>query len=208
MNLLSGPSRTGFVLAGGKSTRMGSDKALLDFGGHTLLDRALAVLRAVCPKVGVVGESEGSSSYVATVQDIYAGCGPLGGIHAALRSSSAELNLLLAVDMPFVPKGLLAFLLDTAAACDAAVTVPRTRRGFQPLCAVYRREFAGPAEAALRAGNFKVDAVFQTVRVRVIEEMELGEAGFSDTVFTNLNTPEDVRLAKELTTEARRKARF
>jgi molybdopterin-guanine dinucleotide biosynthesis protein A len=195
MNSMPGLSRKGFVLAGGLSTRMGPDKALLNLGGHSLLERALAVLQAVCPEVGVVGDPEKFSGYADAVVDVYPGCGPLGGIHAALRSSPADLNLMLAVDMPFVSEELLAFLLATAAGCDAVVTVPRTGRGFQPLCAVYRREFADAAEAALKAGKFKVDAVFASVTVRIVEEAELSAAGLSEESFTNLNTPEDLRWA-------------
>src|ERR1019366_7035109 len=91
-------SRMGFILTGGKSSRMGpnTDKAFLDFHGQSLLDRALAV-------AGMVGDPARfakveSSKYVPVVADIFPGCGPLAGIHAALTHSTAELNLMLAVD--------------------------------------------------------------------------------------------------------------
>jgi len=208
-------SRMGFLLAGGKSSRMGrnTDKAFLDFGGQTLLDRALTVMGAVCNNVTIVGDPEkfakygstkygsatyGSSECRSVVADIFSGCGPLAGIHAALVHSPAELNLMLAVDMPFVSSELLAFLF--AAAEDennrAIITVPRTGKGFQPLCAVYRRDFALAAEQALRAGKYKIDAAFSSVPVRVIAEAELEAAGFSEQSFFNVNTPQD-RLAAE-----------
>jgi molybdopterin-guanine dinucleotide biosynthesis protein A len=196
-------SRMGFLLAGGKSSRMGADKAFLDFGGQTLLDRALTVMGAVCGKVTIVGDPDkfaqyGSSKYGSVVADIFPGCGPLAGIQAALVHSTAELNLMVAVDMPFVSRELLAFLFVTADEADnhAIVTVPRTSKGFQPLCAVYRRDFAVAAEQALRAGKYKIDAAFSSVSVRVIEEDELAAAGFSEQSFFNLNTPQD-RLAAE-----------
>jgi molybdopterin-guanine dinucleotide biosynthesis protein A len=103
---------------------------------------------------------------------------------------------MLAVDMPFVSRELLAFLFATAEASDAVITVPRTSRGFQPLGAVYRRDFSTVAEQALRAGKYKVDAAFSGVPVRVIEENELAAAGFSERDFFNVNTPQD-RLAAE-----------
>jgi len=206
----SEPSRMGFLLAGGKSSRMGSniDKAFLDFGGQTLLDRALIVMDAVCNNVTIVGDPAkfvkygsakyGSSECRSVVADIFSGCGPLAGIHAALVHSPAELNLMLAVDMPFVSSELLAFLF--AAAEDennhAIITVPHTGKGFQPLCAVYRRDFALAAEQALRAGKYKIDAAFSSVSVRVIEEAELEAAGFSEQSFFNVNTPQD-RMAAE-----------
>jgi molybdopterin-guanine dinucleotide biosynthesis protein A len=196
-------SRMGFVLAGGKSSRMGpnTDKAFLDFHGQTLLERALTVAGMVCDRVTIVGDpgrfaKYGSSEYGPVVADIFPGCGPLAGIHAALVHSTAELNLMLAVDMPFVSRELLAFLFAAAEPSDAIITVPRTGKGFQPLCAVYRRDFSTVAEQALRAGKYKVDAAFSSVPVQVIEENELAAAGFSEQSFFNVNTPQD-RLAAE-----------
>jgi molybdenum cofactor guanylyltransferase len=190
----------GFVLAGGKSSRMGAgtDKALLEFGGQTLLDRALAVMGTVCDRVAIVSDPAKFTNYESVVADIFPGCGPLAGIHAALVHSSADLNLMLAVDMPFVSGELLAFLLAaaTSEANDAIVTVPRSGKGLQPLCAVYRRDFSPVAEQALRAGKYKVDAVFSSVSVRVVEEVELAAAGFSEQSFFNVNTPQE-RLAAE-----------
>jgi molybdopterin-guanine dinucleotide biosynthesis protein A len=196
------PSRMGFVLAGGKSSRMGAgtdkdkDKVFLEFGGQTLLDRALSVMGTVCDRVAIVGEKAKFTNYDSVVADIFPGCGPLAGIHAALLHSSAELNLMLAVDMPFVSTELLAFLFAAAEESDAIVTVPRSGRGLQPLCAVYRRDFSTVAEQALRAGRYKIDATFSSVSVRVIEEGELAAAGFSERSFFNVNTPQD-RLAAE-----------
>jgi molybdopterin-guanine dinucleotide biosynthesis protein A len=175
---------------------MGADKALLDFGGHTLLERAIAVMRETSPNFAIVGDAAKFAAYGAVVADLYPGCGPLAGIHAALRHSSADLNLMLAVDMPLVNRELLALLFAAASETDAIVVVPRTARGFQPLCAVYRCAFASAAEEALRAGNYKIDAVFSGVAVRVIEEGELARAGFSEGIFFNVNTPGDLRTAK------------
>jgi molybdenum cofactor guanylyltransferase len=205
-------SRMGFVLAGGKSSRMGAgsdkDKAFLEFRGQTLLDRALDVMGTVCDSVAIVGDQakftkygcsgSGPSKYESVVADIFPGCGPLAGIHAALVHSFADLNLMLAVDMPFVSRELLAFLFAAASdeANDAIVTVPRTGKGLQPLCAVYRRDFSSVAEHALRAGKYKIDAAFSSLPVRVIEEGELAAAGFSERSFFNVNTPQD-RLAAE-----------
>ena len=190
----------GFVLAGGKSSRMGAgpgrDKVFLELGGQTLLDRALAVMDTVCDRVAIVGDPAKFTKYDLVVADIFPGCGPLAGIHAALVHSSAELNLMLAVDMPFVSRELLAFLFATAEKSDAIVTVPRSSKGLQPLSAVYRREFSTVAEQALRAGKYKIDAAFSSVSVSVIEEGELAAAGFSERSFFNVNTPQD-RLTAE-----------
>lgn len=177
---------------------MGADKAFLEFRGRTLLERALAVIGHVCPSMAIVGDPAQFSDYGSVVQDVYSGCGPLAGIHAALVRSSAELNLMLAVDMPFVSEDLLAYLLTVAEQSVAVVTVPRTGKRLQPLCAVYRREFAHVADLALRTGKYKIDAVFGGLSTRIIEESELEKAGFSERNFFNVNTPEDRRTAEEL----------
>jgi len=193
-------SNAGFLLAGGKSSRMGANKAFLDFAGETLLRRALGVLQAACGSVTIVGDPATFASGGRVIADVFAGCGPLGGIHAALVDSGAELNAILAVDMPFVSAELVSFLLAEAEESGAVVTVPRTRAGFQPLCAVYRRDFASTAEQALRAGNYKIDTRFASVQPRIIEEPELAAAGFSEKNFLNINTPEDRRRAADLAT--------
>lgn len=181
----------------GRGTDKNQDKAFLDFAGQTLLDRALAVMGTVCDRVTIVGDPAKFRNYESVVPDIFPGCGPLAGIHAALLHSSAELNLMLAVDMPFVSRELLAFLFATASnEANAIVTVPQSGKGLQPLCAVYRRDFSTVAEQALRAGKFKIDAAFSSVSVRVIEEGELAAAGFSEQSFFNVNTPRDRQAAE------------
>ncbi len=189
-------SRTGFILAGGKSTRMGSDKAFVEFGGQTLLDRATKVMSEACETVTIVGDPAKFAEYaeakkLAVVSDIFPGCGPLAGIHAALTHSSAELNLMLAVDMPHVTAELLKFLFAAAEKNNAVVTVPRTTQGLQPLCAIYRREFQSVAELALRAGKYKIDAAFSDISTHIIDEAELAKSGFAEQNFFNVNTPQD-----------------
>jgi molybdopterin-guanine dinucleotide biosynthesis protein A len=176
---------------------MGADKAFLEFRGRTLLERALAVIGHVCSSVAIIGDPAQFSNYRSVVEDVYSGCGPLAGIHAALLHSSAELNMMLAVDLPFVEEDLLSYLFSAAEQNAAVVTVPRTGKGLQPLCAVYRREFANAADIALRAGEYKIDAVFRGLSIHIVEESELGKAGFSERNFFNVNTREDLRAAEE-----------
>jgi molybdopterin-guanine dinucleotide biosynthesis protein A len=91
-----------------------------------------------------------------------------------------------------VPPALLPFLITRARNSDAMVTVARAGGGWQPLCAVYRRDFADVAEKALREGRYKIDALFSAPCTQVIAEEELELAGFSPRVFRNLNTPDDL----------------
>ncbi|HKH99010.1 MAG TPA: molybdenum cofactor guanylyltransferase [Candidatus Sulfotelmatobacter sp.] len=186
---------TVFILAGGRSTRMGVDKAFVTLGGRTLLARALEVARGVTHDVRVVGEAAKFREFAPAVEDVFRGCGPLAGIHAALCASAAEWNLMLAVDLPFVTSELLQYLLTRARSSAAMVTVARAAGGWQPLCAVYRREFAEVAEKALREGRYKIDALFDGTRTLVIGEDELRAGGFSAEMFRNLNTPEELAEA-------------
>jgi molybdenum cofactor guanylyltransferase len=187
-----------FVLAGGKSTRMGTDKAFVVLQGRQLLERALELARSVTHTIRIVGDPAKFASFGPVVEDIFPGCGPLGGIHAALGASETDLNLILAVDVPFVSPAFLHYLVRTALESPTAlVTVPRTGQGWQPLCAIYRRMFRDLAEQSLRAGRSKIDALFDEKRTRVITGEELLAAGFSAQLFTNVNTPGDLAAATE-----------
>ena len=193
----SGRDVTAFILAGGKSTRMGTDKAFVDYEGRTLLARALDLARSITPDVRIVGSPEEFAPFAPVVEDIFRDCGPLSGIHAALRSSPSELNVMLALDTPFVSWAFLQYLISQAqSAPEAVLVVPRDSEGWQPLCAVYRREFAEAAERALLAGRNRIDLLFDAVRTRVIEKEELEGAGFSRSIFRNLNTPEELEAEK------------
>ena len=187
---------TAFVLAGGKSSRMGSDKAFLRFGDETLLARALNVACAVAAEVRIVGDAKKFAGFGQVVEDVYRDRGPLGGIHAALSNSTTELNLMLAVDLPFVGPKFLEYLLLRAQESGAMVTVPRAGRGLQPLCAAYRRGFVEVAERSLREGKNKIDRLFAGIETCVLEENELERAGFSVEMFRNVNTPEEFEKAK------------
>jgi molybdopterin-guanine dinucleotide biosynthesis protein A len=188
---------TVFILAGGKSTRMGTDKAFVILDGRTLLARALDLARSVTSDVRIVGHAAKFAPFAPVVEDIFPGCGPLGGIHAALRISSTDLNAILAVDVPFVPPALLQYLIKRSRDAVATVTVAQSGGRFQPLCAVYRREFADVAEQALRTGRYKIDALFESAHTQVIAENELENAGFSSKIFRNLNTLEELERAGE-----------
>jgi molybdopterin-guanine dinucleotide biosynthesis protein A len=189
---------TGFVLAGGKSSRMRSDKAFLRLGEETLLSRALKVASAVAQEVRIVGDAQKFASFGQVVEDVYRERGPLGGIHAALSSSATEWNLMLAVDLPFAGPELLRYLVLRARESGAVVTVPRVGGGLQPLCAVYQRKFAEVAEQSLRDGKNKIDLLFASIETSVAEEDELLRAGFSAEMFWNVNTLEELERARGL----------
>jgi molybdenum cofactor guanylyltransferase len=186
-----------FVLAGGKSSRMGKDKAFLELGGRTLMSRALDLAGSVTANVAIVGDGTKFFPLGHVIEDLFPGQGPLAGIHAALAGSQADLNLLLAVDLPFIKRDFLEYLLSEASRGRAVVTVPKTAHGWQPLCAVYRRAFVATAEHALRRGENKIDPLFVKMETRIISSEEMSLMNFSQTMFRNLNTPEDWKKAEE-----------
>ena len=188
---------TAFVLAGGKSTRMGTDKAFLELSGRSLLANAMHIAHEVAGEVRIVGDPSKYSRFGAVVSDVYRDRGPLGGIHAALSTTSTDLNLVLGVDLPLIEGRFLAYLISQAVKSSALVTVPQVGTHFEPLCAVYRKGFAQFAESALAKGDNKIDALFTEIELRTIGEPLMAELGFSAAMFRNVNTPEEWRLAQE-----------
>jgi len=188
---------TAFVLAGGKSTRMGVDKAFLELAGKPLIARAVGLAKLVSPQVKIVGDPAKFAEFGEVVPDIFFERGPLGGIHAALMSSQTERNLILSVDLPFVEKRFLEFLIVQANASDSIVTVPFAAGHLQTLCALYRRPFLHAAERALTAGRNRVDTLFSEVKTRTISEKELIAEDFPLSMFRNLNTREDWEAARQ-----------
>jgi molybdopterin-guanine dinucleotide biosynthesis protein A len=188
------PDVTAFVLTGGKSTRMGEDKALLRLpNGMTLLEHALATCGAVAGQVGIVGPRSRYFAYAwagEIVEDIFPDRGPLAGIHAALTITQTDWNIMLAVDVPSASASLLRWLLSEARKTGKLITVPDVG-GQQPLCAVYRKGFREIAESALQDNRNKINGSFPPADTRVIREQELAAAGFSPEMFANVNTPED-----------------
>jgi len=176
---------------------MGEDKAFLEFRGRTLLANALELGRMAVGEVRIVADPARFAEFGTVVEDVYPGRGPLGGIHAALKSSETALNLMIGVDLPLLEVPFLQYLVQAAEHSGAVVTVPRVTGYYEPLCAVYRREFSLPAEQALIAGRNKIDAMFTGIRVRTVDDQELAQHHFSPDMFRNVNTPEDWKLAQE-----------
>ncbi|MGI9102433.1 MAG: molybdenum cofactor guanylyltransferase [Terriglobales bacterium] len=187
-----------FVLAGGKSSRMGKDKAFLELDGRTLLERALELARSVSGEVSVVGPRAkfAGHGYGPIIEDVFPNCGPLAGIHAALSASRSALNFILALDTPFLDARFVCYLIEQAAAGGTMVTAPRTGGQVQPLCAVYRREFAEVAEKALREGRLKIESLLALVTTRELDDSELAKMDFDARMFENLNTPADWERAR------------
>jgi molybdopterin-guanine dinucleotide biosynthesis protein A len=187
---------TGFVLAGGRSSRMGSNKALLDFAGRPLIEHAKIILEAVCGKVFILGQRSLYGRFGQCYEDVYPDCGPLGGIHAALLNSSTEFSLITAVDTPFIKAEFLDYLVAQAVNSPGMVTAPCVTGKMQPLCTVFRSGFLQIAEAALKSGKFKVEPLFPRDQTLILGEAELDRFDLAADMFENLNTPEDLERAR------------
>jgi len=175
---------------------MGQDKAAVTLNGRTLLEHALAALRTVCRDVAVLGTYERYGSLAPVYEDIHPGCGPLGGIHAALSNSQTAFNLVIAVDTPFLVPDFLSYLAERALESGMVVTTPEIDDYTQPLCTVYSLDFLPIAERAIRSGSYKITPLFPRGKTLVIKESELKRFAFGAEMFENLNTPEDMDRAR------------
>ena len=176
---------------------MGSDKALLTFQGKTLLERALRLAHQIARRVAILGPR---ARYAAMgeriVEDEFPNCGPLGGIHAALGATETDLNLILSVDMPFIPEDFLAYMIERAESCPAAqVVAPRVGSIVQATCLACRRSFRAACDEQLRRGCYGVEDAIKIAAPEYIEEEALRACGFDPAMFRNLNTPEDFAAA-------------
>ncbi len=179
-------SRAGYVLVGGRSSRMGRDKAFLPFRGDAL---GAWVARAVARAAGhavLVGDPKLYSALgFPVIPDLYAGEGPLGGILTALADTTAEWNLVTACDMPGIAPGFLGRLFETARNGGADAVVPIGPSGrLEPLCAVYHRRSLWALEAAFARGVRKIAEGLEDLRTVLLPATEVSP-------FQNVNTPSE-----------------
>ena len=178
------------ILAGGRARRFGGrDKSAILIGGRAILDRQIAEAMLVTDDVMLVGAVPGHDGGISVrpVQDRVGGRGPLAGVDAALAAARDEYVAVIACDMPFVSAALLAFMLDRVGGWDAVV--PRTERGYHPLCAVYARACGAAAARHLAEGRLRMLDLLDELRVRAVSVAELGAFGDPDRLLANVNTP-------------------
>jgi len=191
----------GFILVGGRSSRMGTDKSRLQFGGQTSVERIAAELRSVTRRISLVGP--GRSGYdpdLRIVPDTHERWGALGGIHAALGACVSDWALIVACDLPFVTRDLCSRLLTLSQqeSPDAVVPIQPDGRP-QPLCALYRREPCRlEAEQLIASGEHTPRALLANVNPRWVRPAELIDLPGAENFFFNVNTPADYEQAQLL----------
>ena len=180
----------GYLLAGGRSSRMGRDKALLPLGGLPFAERIAREMPVGEGRLLVVGRN--SIGGLAGIPDLRPGLGPLAGIETALADCRADSALVVACDMPFVTRRLLEWLVDRSAAAPGRVVVPVDGDGrLAPLCGVYPRAALPVARELLDAGERRPRALLERFPSLRVEYAEYGHLPGADRFLRNVNTPEE-----------------
>src|SRR5262245_55703894 len=182
--------RAAAILAGGRATRFGGrDKSALVVDGRTISSRQIAELSLVEGVSEILMAGTATHPGARTIADVVPGCGPLGGIHAALTETRADKLFVVACDMPYVTAGLVAHLF--ALSDDAHIVGPCVEDGYHPLCAVYSRACLDPIAGRLACGRLKVVDLFDEVRTRAVGTVDLERFGDPRRLLANVNTPTD-----------------
>jgi molybdenum cofactor guanylyltransferase len=194
----------GYVQAGGSSTRFGRDKALVGFGGRTMLAQTTELLASVCGEVIIVAaEGKYPDVRVPLLADRWPGQGPLGGIltalqSSALRSTESIWNLIVGCDMPFLTRDWLEFLCQRAERSAAQVAVAESANGLEPLCACWKTTSMPSVQAAFDSGVRKVTDAMKRLPMEVLDVSVWKRFDTKGRLFWNVNTLADYEKAKRI----------
>jgi molybdenum cofactor guanylyltransferase len=197
------------ILTGGEARRFGGrDKGSLLIGGRTILERQIDELSEIADDILLVGwrkSTDGPAKAghhvplvslakaghpVRLIPDRVAGCGPLGGLEAALAAAQSDALVVVACDMPFVTAAFLRHLQALTHGADAVV--PRTERGYHPVCAVYTQACRPAVEKALAEQQLSMNELLKRIHVRVVEAGEIDAFGPRALLLANVNTPAEL----------------
>jgi molybdopterin-guanine dinucleotide biosynthesis protein A len=183
---------TGVILAGGKSTRYGTNKAFAEVQGVRLIERTIRVMGSVCPRLLLVTNTPAEYAYLQLpmVEDLIKGLGPLGGIYTGLEVINDENGLFVACDMPFLREDLLRYLVTLRGDFDAVV--PRVDWMVEPLHALYTKKCLPSLRKFIRSEELQILKFFKNIRVRYMEEAEIRKIDPDLKSFFNINRPEDL----------------
>ncbi|MDD2671796.1 MAG: molybdenum cofactor guanylyltransferase [Syntrophales bacterium] len=184
---------TGVILAGGKSSRMGTNKALVEISGAKLIDRTLRLFKDIFRDTILITNTpdEYFDRDVRTVTDVIPGKGPLGGIFTGLFYAGTEHVFVSACDLPFLNPSFIRFMARREE--DFDIVIPRTPTGIEPLHAIYSKRCRPEIERRLLRDECKVTGFFNKVRVLEIGEDTVKSFDPGGTLFMNINTPEDLK---------------
>lgn len=180
---------TGIILAGGKSSRMGQDKAFLDFQGKKLIEYSIDLLKPLCSQLLISVNQPGYEQFgIELIVDQYKNCGPIGGFHAALNASGDDWNLVVSCDTPFLNPELFEMLLEKRE--DWQAVIPFHENGMEPLAALYHRDMAEYFEQSIQKGDYKLHRILKQANVKLVDVSDL--LNKYPNLFSNLNSPGDL----------------
>lgn len=183
---------TGVILVGGKSRRMGRDKAFLEIEGRPMVDRVIDLFRSSFERVLLVGDrAERFQTHgLEVVPDIYPGSA-LGGLYTGLSAAQTGFVFVASCDLAYPDSKLLHYLCGLKEGYDAVV--PLTRAGYEPLYAVYGKSCLSPMREQLESGDYCAYAYYPALNIRFVEAPEIEAVASGERAFRNINTPEDLR---------------
>ena len=190
------------ILAGGKSLRLGHDKITEKVGNTTLLEKVISRIDSLSKDIVIVTAEERNFTEFAdnpkakTVSDIFPGRGSLGGIYTGLIKSESFYNLVIAADMPFLNRDLLAYMTEVANGFD--FVIPRIGTFFEPLHSIYSKNCISPIEIMINKNRRVIIELFDFVKVRYVETEEIDRFDPEHMSFFNVNTMEDLELARKI----------
>jgi len=179
---------TGFILAGGKSSRMGFDKAFLLVGNKPLLQNMIDVIEPFCESLAISGQNSDYADFqLELVPDVFPESGPISGLYSVLQYSSTDWNLVVGVDLPFLDEELISYLISNIGDYDCVI--PKHMNGVEPLVGVYHRRILPVIETQIGNGKLKMTKLLSEINTCYVDCNHLIEK--NPKLFHNINSLED-----------------
>jgi len=184
------------ILSGGNNRRMLHNKAFLQMGQKSIIEREIEVLSTLFSTIFVVTNTPENHEHlrVSLVSDLVPGKGPLGGIYSGLMASKDKYNFVVSCDLPFLNAGLISYMIELTEGHD--IVVPRLNGLVEPLHAIYSKHCLIPIKRQLDRNELKIQSFFGEVKVRYIRESEIKRYDPKGIAFFNVNTEEDLGKAR------------
>lgn len=190
---------TAIILAGGESSRMGTDKAFLKIGNQHLIKKEIWLLRKIFEKIIIVTNSLPKYRRykgIKIIPDIIPHRGPLGGIYSGLVASSSTYNFVVACDMPFINESLIRYMIKNKD--DYDVLIPKIDKKFHPLFGIYSKDCISVIEKKLKQKNLHVSSIFQKLKTNFISKKEIKRIDPDLLSLVNINTRDDLAMLKAM----------
>jgi len=189
---------TGAILAGGKSSRFGENKALFPINGIPIIKKIIDILHKNTEELFIVArDADPYRSFgVKVIRDIYTGKGPIAGLHTSLLTARFDRVFLIACDMPFLSEKLIVHMRSIRS--RDPVVVPLSKKGLEPLHAIYKKELISVVEKRILSGNLSLKGLVESVPHTIVRLDALPENFFTELSILNINTKLDLEKATQL----------